>query len=127
MGNQKYILLAFLVAAVLLGFSVQGLSQPLLVMLELGDPRIFGVVNASSFGGVLVAGATFLVLNRHAQVYRFTDECVSELRKVTWPTKADTVRSTLVVLGCTAVIALSLAIYDFAWARITNVFLFTES
>ncbi|MDP6945371.1 MAG: preprotein translocase subunit SecE, partial [Myxococcota bacterium] len=69
---------------------------------------------------------TFLGMNRHAKVYSFSDESVTELRKVFWPSRNETVRATAVVVATTLFIALCLAFYDFVWARVTSTFLFTE-
>lgn len=126
MRNQKYIIMTFLAAGVLLGFSVRGLSVPLLARLEVSDPMLFGLVNATSLGGLVTGVLTFLVLNRHPLVVRFTNECVSELRRVTWPDREETIRSTTVVIGTTLFIALMLAFYDYAWGAITRVLLFQE-
>jgi len=126
MGNRKYIILTFLTAGFLVGFAVLGLAGPLLALLEVGDPQILGLVNATALVGIVVGLATFLGLNRHRGVYVFTNEVITELRKVVWPDKEETVRSTTVVLTFTFIIAGALALYDFVWARLTSVFLFTE-
>ena len=125
MRNQRYILLGFLSVAAFLGFAVRGLAIPLLARLEVVDPQ-FGPFSGTALVGILVGVATFLVMNRHPIVYSFTDESVTELRKVTWPTKDDTVRSTTVVIIATFFIAATLASYDFVWARVTSTFLFSE-
>ena len=49
-----------------------------------------------------------------------------EFRKVKWPGKSETVRSTVVVLLFSIIVAGTLAFYDVIWARVTNAFLFTE-
>ena len=43
-----------------------------------------------------------------------------------WPDKDETVRSATVVIITTLFIALTLAMYDFVWARVTSTFLFSE-
>lgn len=126
MDNQKYILMTFLAAGALVGVAVRGLALPFLAMLEVGDLQLLGVVNITSLVGLLSGIATFLVLNRHPVAFGFTDESITELRKVTWPGKDETVRSTTVVVVFTFLIAATLASYDFVWARITKVFLFSE-
>ena len=126
MHTQKFIIMSFLSAAILVGFAVRGLAVPLLALFEIGDPQMLGVVNATGLVGLLSGVATFLFLNRHPVVYSFTSESIVELSKVVWPGKDDTIHSTLVVIACTLVIAFSLAVYDFVWARITSVFLFSE-
>lgn len=126
MENQKYIILSFLGAAVLLGTSVRGLVVPLLASMEIGDPRLLGIMDASALGGLLVGVATFLILNRNRAAYTFTDEVVAELRKVHWPDKQETVRSTLVVVSFTVIVAGALGLYDWLWAGITREFIFSE-
>ena len=66
------------------------------------------------------------MMNRHPLVYSFSDESVTELRKVVWPGKDETVRSATVVVVTTLFIAATLAMYDFVWARVTSTFLFSE-
>lgn len=126
MDNRKYIFLTFFGAAVFVGMSLRGLSAPLLALLEVGDPHLFGIANATTVGGVVAGLLTYLVLFRHPAVYGFTDESITELRKVTWPGRDETVRSTTIVIVCTLVIAGALGLYDFGWGQITAQFLFTE-
>jgi preprotein translocase SecE subunit len=127
MRNQKYIVMSFLAAGALVGFTVRGLAVPLLAQIELGDLQIAGLINATSLAGMITGVLTFLILNRHPLVVKFTNEVITELRKVTWPEREETIRSTTVVIGTTLFVAAMLAIYDYAWAEITSVLLFTES
>lgn len=126
MTNQRFIVLLFLSFGALAGATVRGLGLPLLASLEVADPLILGLVNASTLVALLVGAATFFVLLRQEQAYTFADESISELRKVTWPDKEETVRSTGVVIGTTLFLASVLASYDFVWAKITSFFLFTQ-
>jgi preprotein translocase SecE subunit len=125
MRNQRYILLGFLSVAAFLGFAAQGLVVPMLARLDIVDPRI-GFVSGTAALGILVGVVTFLGMNRHPLVHSFSDESVTELRKVVWPDKEETVRSATVVVITTLFIALTLAMYDFVWARVTSTFLFSE-
>lgn len=126
MQNQKYIILTFVGAAVLLGMSVQGLAVPLLARLEVADPQIFGLLNATTFAGIVVAALSFALLNRQKTAVAFTNEVIDELRKVSWPDKQETLRSTLVVVVFTVVVAGALGGYDFIWAQLTEMVLYTE-
>ena len=125
MRNQRYILLGFLSVAAFLGFAAQGLAVPLLARLDIVDPRI-GFISGTAALGILVGVVTFLGMNRHPVVHSFSDESVTELRKVVWPDKEETVRSATVVVITTLFIAATLAMYDFVWARVTSTFLFSE-
>ena len=126
MKNSKHIIFIILTAAWLLAVSVRGLIIPILARFEIGDPQLFGL-NATSIGAIVLGTVTFLILNRHPKVVTFTDEVIDELRKVTWPEKDDTVHSTVVVIGLTLFIAGALATYDYVWAEVTQMVLFTES
>ena len=125
MRNQRYILMGFMSVAAFLGFAVRGLAVPLLARLDVVDPRI-GFISGTDALGIIVGVVTFLVMNRHPVVHGFSDESVTELRKVVWPDKEETVRSATVVVVTTLFIALTLAMYDFVWARVTSTFLFSE-
>ena len=123
--NQRYILLGFLSVAAFFGFAIRGLAVPMLARLDIVDPQI-GFVSGTAALGIIVGVVTFLVMNRHPLVHSFSDESVTELRKVVWPDKDETVRSATVVIITTLFIALTLAMYDFVWARVTSTFLFSE-
>jgi preprotein translocase SecE subunit len=117
--------MGFLTVAAFLGFAVRGLAVPMLARLDIVDPQI-GFVSGTAALGILVGVVTFLVMNRHPVIHSFSDESVTELRKVVWPDKEETVRSATVVIITTLFIALTLAMYDFVWARVTSTFLFSE-
>lgn len=125
MDNMKYIYLTFLGAAVLLGASIRGLVVPFLASMEIGDPRLGGFIDASAVGGIVIGVATFFILTRNRPSYIFTDEVIAELRKVVWPDKQETVRSTLVVVSFTVIVAGALGLYDYIWAGITREFIFS--
>jgi preprotein translocase subunit SecE len=124
--NQRYIILSFLGAAVLVGMSLQGLAAPLLARQDLPDPQLFGLLNATTLAGLAAGVVTFLLLNRNRTAVDFTSEVIDELRKVVWPDRQETVRSTIVVIVFTFVVAGALAGYDYVWAQLTEMFLFTE-
>lgn len=126
MNNQKFVLMSFFTGAVLVGMSLQGLGAPMLANFEVSNPELFLGINATTLAAFAVGVATFLVLNRHPVAYQFTDEVVSEFRKVTWPSREETVRSTTVVVVFTVLVASALAGYDWIWGEITSRVLFTE-
>lgn len=127
MDNRKYIVMAFLGASASLGVSLRGLAVPVLARFDVGDPQIAGVIDTTSLVGLVATIITFVVLNRHVVAVSFTDEVITELRKVSWPDKEETLRSTAVVIGFSIALAVSLASYDFIWLRLTRVLLATGS
>lgn len=126
MKNQRYIVFTFLALAVCVGFALRGVVGPTMAAYEIADPRLLGMMEASSVSGVVAAAVTFFVLLRNVPALVFTDEVITELRKVSWPGREEAVRSASIVIGTTIFIALALGLFDVVWARLTSAFLFTE-
>ncbi len=55
---------------------------------------------------------------RQRSVFTFFSEALSELRKVTWPTRQDTLRLSLLVLLFATAIGLILGFIDIGFARL---------
>ena len=127
MNNQKHIIMTLLGIAFLVAISIRGLALPILAKFEIGDVMIGNMISASSLGAIVLGVVSFVFFNRNKAVVNFTNESWTELRKVFWPGKEETVRSTTVVIGVTLFIAFMLGLYDYVWAEITQVFLFTKS
>jgi preprotein translocase SecE subunit len=85
-----------------------------------------GVVTLPVAIGLVAAVVTFGVLYRHAEASAFLDSVLTELTKVSWPSRDETTQNAFIVVGASAFFAGLLAVYDFGWARITGLFLFTS-
>ena len=55
--------------------------------------------------------------------FRYIGEIVSELRRVTWPTRQETVRLTIMVVAVATAIGLFLGIFDMGFARLIDLIL----
>jgi preprotein translocase subunit SecE len=124
--NSKSIIFILLGIAWLVAVSIRGLAIPILARFEIGDAQFLGI-NSTSWGAIGLGSVVFFMLNRHPKVISFTDEVINELRKVTWPDKDETVHGTVVVIGLTLFIAAALGIYDYVWAEVTQIVLFSQS
>ncbi|MFG1498553.1 preprotein translocase subunit SecE [Saccharospirillum sp. HFRX-1] len=91
----KWVLVAALVVAVIGGNFYFGDESLLL--------RVIGVV-----AGSLVAVGIALTTARGRHVNRLRKEAWTEVRKVVWPTRQETVQTTLVVIGVVLLVALIL-------------------
>jgi preprotein translocase subunit SecE len=60
---------------------------------------------------------------RRAFNLRFVGETVSELRRVTWPSRQETIRLTLVVLSVAAAVGIFLGLVDMGFSRLMDVIL----
>ena len=69
-------------------------------------------------GGLLLAGAVFMLTTKGAQTREFLSESRFELRKVVWPTRQETTRTMWVVIAVVILISLMLAGMDLViqWA-----------
>lgn len=125
MNNQRYILLALMMIAVVVGVTSSSIAGDVLARVDSGDPIKLGLA-ASTWTGIATTVVLFAGLLRTPRVYIFADEVITELRRVTWPTQEETVRSSTVVVVFTVVLAAVLAVYDYIWVTITRAVLFSE-
>ena len=75
---------------------------------------------------VLSGAASFVILIRNRPALKFTGEVVGELVRVPWPSREETVRAATTVVLTTLFMASLLAVYDFTWKNVADLFLFTE-
>ena len=72
---------------------------------------------AAAFGVV-----TFVLLVRSAKVNEFTNEVITELSRVVWPARKETVLSTGVVSVLVGICALIFFLFDMLWGAVVRVF-----
>jgi preprotein translocase subunit SecE len=95
----KYVFAALLVVAALAGFYW---------FVEIATPlRVLGMLVALG-----IAIAVFMMTAKGRQTREFFAETRFELRKVVWPTRQETTRTTGVILVVVVVISLILALFD---------------
>ena len=124
-NNRRFIVMAFLAGGAVLGLTIRSAAGAFMVNFGHPDAMVAGLMHQSAFIGLLCGAVCFFGLMRHKGAVQFTDETVTELARTTWPDREETLRSTTVVIVTTTFIALSLAVFDFVWKRVANIFLFT--
>lgn len=94
--NRKIATVAFMASGILVGIAIKVLLDASAAIAT----GVFGRALASDFVHhglpVILGFATFGILQANAGVRTWGDEVVSELRKVVWPSREDTIRMTLV-------------------------------
>jgi len=55
--------------------------------------------------------------------FKFVSDIIAELRKVTWPSRAEAFRLTGMVIAFTVAVAIILGVIDYGFARLMNVIL----
>lgn len=125
MSKQRYVMLAFILGAILVGMTLQSAAVSAFAQFMWPDNRIlFGLLNTSTAIALAGGAATFTALIRTPRALQFTGEVVTELMRVTWPTRDETVRASTTVIVTTLFTAALLAVYDFTWKNLADVFLF---
>ncbi len=125
MTNQRYITLTFIIAAALIGITVRAAVVEGIAIGGWADPLLLNVIQLSVIIASLVGLASFFVMLRNKPAVSFVDEVVVECRKVFWPDREETINSTMIVIVTCFIITASLATFDFVWAKVTGIFLFS--
>jgi preprotein translocase subunit SecE len=61
-----------------------------------------------------------VALYRNERVHTLVTDVVTELAKVTWPTRNETYASTVVVIVASLIAAALVGAFDFVWSNLTN-------
>ena len=61
--------------------------------------------------------------NIFVNIESFFGEVKTEMKKVSWPTKKETIKNTIAVIGISFVVAVFLGGLDFVFAKILNIFI----
>ena len=126
MTYGRFVILAFVVGAILIGWTLQVAISSTFSQFSITDNRVLGLVTYSTLLGLAGGALTFFALLRNATAVQFADEVIGELDKVTWPTREETIKATTTVVYTTLFVASLLGAYDFLWKNVADVFLFTE-
>jgi preprotein translocase subunit SecE len=120
-GVQRYVVFAYLTFGVLLWATLSQILAALAFAVDAPDFEILGSqFTLTTLLGLAIAAGSSFVAFKNEKVYGFSAEVVSELKKVTWPTKEETRTATIVVIVTTVVIAMILGVFDAVWAALTG-------
>ncbi len=72
------------------------------------------------FAAVVLASSVTYVAWRNEELFTLANEVAGELRKVTWPSRQETMHSTLIVMVTTIVASLILGMFDGMWSWFTR-------
>jgi preprotein translocase SecE subunit len=123
MGLTKYVQLMFFVGTIVTGWLFANIAETIWMSLNLA---FASVPPPGNWGGIVIGGGgavgLALYLWRHPKVNRLSVEIVSELAKVSWPTRKELWASTVVVIILSIIAAIILGLFDFFWAWFTDLF-----
>ena len=75
------------------------------------------IIYTTSF---VLAGVGVYSAWRNEEIFGLASECVTELSKVSWPTRKETSAATLVVIVTVIIASLLLGVFDATWAYMTS-------
>jgi preprotein translocase subunit SecE len=119
MDNRKIILTFYIVSSLIVGFMLRTGIQ-YFYSISFRIRQIPGITAIREAVPVAIALILFAFLARHKRYNDLLDDVVSELKKVTWPSREDVVRSTVVVLACIAIASLILGFFDVFWGKVVG-------
>lgn len=120
-GTQRYVVFAYLAMGFLVFMTLDRMLGALFYAVEIPNPGVIGSgFTLVSLIGLVVAAGLGVFAYRHPRASEFSNEVVTELRKVSWPSRKETQSQTIVVIITTVIIALILGLFDFIWAELTG-------
>jgi len=122
--NQRAVTVLFIIGGLLAGVFLRSLSGAVIEYAHLPNPLVAGIALPAIIGA-LSGVASFFALLRTERARAFTDAVCTELQRVTWPTREETLGNTGIVVGATLFFASLLSGYDFLWAKLTGIFIYT--
>ncbi len=69
---------------------------------------------------LVIAGVVTFVAWKSERLFTLASEVSGELRKVTWPTRQETINSTIVVIITTVIASGILGLFDGVWSAVTR-------
>ena len=114
LGVRRWVQFAFIALALTVAWLLTHLTT--LVWNQFAEPKENWVAGASALGGIVLA----LFLYRHRTVGPWAMEVAQELAKVTWPTRQETWKATVIVVVTSLIAAALLFGFDAAWSSVTD-------
>jgi preprotein translocase subunit SecE len=118
---NRYIYLSFIGMGLLVWLIVAKGLGTLWQMLKWNDFRILGEnLTLTGLVGFGFAAVFVLFLWKHERVNKLAEEIAQELKKVTWPTRAELKAATIVVIITVIVMSAILGLFDAFWSMVTS-------
>lgn len=119
--NQKLVSLIYLACGFISWLIFRELFATIWAVAHLTQPADW-VLAPSEIIAIVIGVLTFVILLRTKVVNEFTNDTLTELGKVTWPKRKETVISTGVVSVLIGIAAAILFGFDMIWGAMVNIF-----
>lgn len=122
--NEKIVIWTFFVFGILVWFLLGRFFAEMMTVFGIVDPLwntfLKDVLPVSSIIGFVFAVALTFFIVKSEKAREWGVNVVSELKKVTWPTKPEIKAATVIVIVFVAVLTVILASFDYIWGGITS-------
>lgn len=120
-GLMKYVHVMFFAGFVVAGWLLIKIVETTwtalnLVVASVPPPNRWSVIGIGGIAAAIIAIAMW----RNAKINKLSVEIVTELSKVTWPTRKELSAATVVVIVLSVIAAIILGLFDFFWAWATD-------
>lgn len=120
-SNKKWILLAYAIISILVWITFAKFFGTVFGWFNFNDTNILGPqFKLSTLLGLVITLSALIFCVRNPTIMTLSDEVVTELRKVSWPTRQESYYSTLVVIVLVLIMAAVLGLFDAIWLKITD-------
>jgi len=120
LGVNRYLYFGYAAAALIVAVLVMKIGE--FVWALFGRPNDWALIG----GGAVLGVAAAVIGWRHPVLAPLSKEIVTELGKVTWPTKKETYYATIVVLVTSVIAAIILGVFDAMWSYLTDLIYLSE-
>ncbi|BDG07769.1 preprotein translocase subunit SecE [Anaeromyxobacter paludicola] len=118
---KRLVAIFYVLAAIFLGIFLEKVLGIVFSYARWNDFAVFGEDwTLTTVIGYGIAIAAAVVAWRTARSREVSFEIAAELKKVTWPTLRETRAATVAVVVATFISALLLGVFDFVWARLSE-------
>ncbi|MBM4365882.1 MAG: preprotein translocase subunit SecE [Deltaproteobacteria bacterium] len=125
MENRRLVTILYLVAGLAGGVLVSSAATQVVAYQDLANP-VVGIFPITTLLGFVGGALTFGALWRHERATEFVDSAIGEMKKVTWPTREETVNNTGIVVGAAVGFGALMFAYDTTWSFITKLALYSN-
>ena len=119
--NQKLVSLIYLACGAVAWLLCHELTATVWALGHLPQP-VDWVVPPSEIIAIVAGLITFVLMLRSTKVTTFTNDTITELAKVSWPQRKETVLSTGVVSVLVGIASMVLFLFDMLWGAMVRIF-----
>jgi preprotein translocase subunit SecE len=117
---QRIVIFAYIIIGLVTAITIARLLGAITLALSAPDPQLFGNFNVTDVLGIAIAVGAGVYAYKNPRVHDYCLDVVSELRKVTWPSRKETQTATVIVIITTLLAAVVLGAFDQIWGMLTG-------